>query len=87
MTTNIVGFKPPDETFSKMLAIWEACDAANITMPIEVDRYFARAKPNKAGVSVNLDQHPAVEFSITGVEVNLELLDPDIKVLRFRVSW
>lgn len=91
MSTHVLGIKPPDETWQKMKAVYDACAAAKIPAPQEVLRFFDHQKPDSAGVTVSLEQHAAVtrwrDDSRQGFEVDLSKLDPAIRVLRFYNAW
>jgi hypothetical protein len=54
MSTHVTGIRPPDEKFKKMLAVWQACEAAGIEVPDEVDDFFNGEKPDPKGVQVDL---------------------------------
>lgn len=51
----IKGFKPADEKWQKMKAIWDACLAVGIDPPKEVYAFFEYASPDRAGVLVSED--------------------------------
>jgi hypothetical protein len=94
MSTHIVGIKPPDETWIKMKNVYDACKAAGLSIPMEVENYFEDEKPDPRGVVIWLDniRNPAVTTwddgsSAQGVEVDLTKLPKDIKILRFFNSW
>lgn len=55
MSTNVVGFRPPDAKWEKMKAIYDACETAGVSIPDEVDEYFNGEPPDDAGVKVDLD--------------------------------
>jgi len=91
MSTNIVGFKPPDHKFRKMKAIYDACELADVSIPDEVDRFFNGERPDEAGVLVELYRHESVsewqDDSGQGYQVDLTKLPSDIKIIRFYNSW
>ena len=96
MSTHIIGFKPLDEKFHKMLAAYRACKEAGVPVPKTVSDFFKDEPPDEAGVSVHLgSEHgrcaPGVRVwqgdSGGGFEVDLRQLDPDVKILRFYNSW
>ena len=95
MSTNIIAIKPPDETYQKMLAAYQACVDAGIGIPKEVGRFFNYENPEPSGVVIRLD-YPALHAcvrewtnndSASGFEVDLALLPEGVKVLRFYNSW
>ncbi len=91
MRTNIVGFRPPGPDWNKMKAIWDACEAADIPVPASVLHYFHHEKPDQSGVTIDLEDDPAVsEYSAEmekGYEVDLSKLPDGIKIIRFYNSW
>lgn len=99
MSTRLIGFKPPDEKFQKMKAVWDACVAAGIAIPDGIYDYFDGVAPDPAGVSVDLtnwdgsrasaDKQGAVKSlgEGNGFEVDLRRLPPDVVILRFVNSW
>jgi hypothetical protein len=102
MSTTLVGIKPADERYRQMEAVWNACEAAGIEKPAEVERFFLGSPPEPTGIVVELEHwsqggttytpgvSPYRTESGQGYEVNLEKLraaEPDVKVLRFVNSW
>jgi hypothetical protein len=94
MSTYVLGIRPADDTYRKMLAVWEACQSAKVKPPKEVADFFANIDPDPAGVVVGLAQSSAVtkwqgekNEAAEGFEVDLRKLDPTIKILRFVNSW
>lgn len=91
MSTYVVGYKPADEKWNKMKAIWDSCIEMGITPPTEVIDFFDDTYPGDApGAEVKLSA-PAVEkwgdgFR-AGFEVRLDKLPKDIKFLRFVNFW
>lgn len=96
MSTHVIGFKPPDEKFHKMLAAYRACEEAGVPIPKSVSDFFKGESPDEAGVRVDLGSEygrcaPGVQVWQSdaggGFEVDLRKLDPDVKILRFYNSW
>jgi hypothetical protein len=94
MSTHVIGFKPADEKFTKMLAVWDACLAVGLHPPEEVTEYFGTAERREVdarGVTVSLSHDPSVtrwrDGSSDGYEVDMRKLDLDIKIIRFYNSW
>lgn len=91
MSTHVVGFKPPDDKWQKMRAVWTACTAAGIEPPEEVFAYFEDEEPDERGVRVDLKNTNAVtDYTTqyeTGVEVDVAKLPPDVTIIRFYNSW
>jgi len=91
MSSSVVGFKPPDAKFKEMLAIWKACEKANVDPPQAVVDFFNDEDPDPSGVMVDIEKLPAVsEYSDEmqeGFEVDIRKLPPDIKIIRFWNSF
>jgi hypothetical protein len=91
MSTHIVGFKPPDEKWKAMKAIWEACERGHVPLPREVIDFFAGNPPDDAGVEVPLDKHACVSphksEGQNGYEVDVTALPKDVTIIRFFNSW
>lgn len=91
MNTNIVGFRPPDEKWKKMKAIWDSCNEAGIEPPAEVDRFFNGIPPDGSGVEVEIENTSCCrkyqEEMRSGYEVEIAKLPKDIKIIRFWNSF
>lgn len=99
MSTHIVGFIPPDETWKKKKAAYDACREAGVPVPVELSEFFGDEEPDDNGREVDLKPRgrakvPGVTAwgadSQEGYEVNLaELAEeyPDVKILRFYNAW
>ena len=98
MSTHIVAIRPPDEKWRKMKAARDACVAAGIEVPDEIDDYFDNEAPDEKGVLICLEigefdraRHPSIQnyqSDSGGVwDVDLDKLPPDTKILRFYNSW
>lgn len=90
----IEGVKPPDGKWKKMKGAYDACVSAGIDVPIEVLRFFGHSPPlDPLGVvlSLNCGGIDAIEKlneeMKDGFVVDLKKLDPDIRYLRFYVSY
>ena len=89
MSTSIYGIKLPDEKFKKMFQIYKNCEELGLEIPDEVDNYFEGGEPDSEGVVVSVD-NIVREFSRDGekgVEIRVEDIPKDVKVLRFVNSW
>ena len=88
---HVVGFRPPDETWHRMKAAYDACNSANVPIPKEVDDYFGDEEPDPSGVEIKLTNHECCEdYSpemVEGFEVDLTKLPKGITKLRFTVNW
>lgn len=91
MSTYVIGIKPADDIWRKMKAIWDACKAAGIEPPQEVEIFFGGERPNESGVEVSLRNHPAIASSGDDSrefwDVDLSKLPPDVKIVRFVNSF
>jgi hypothetical protein len=88
MSTRVTGFAPPDETWQSMWAVWNACLAAHVPVPAEVEKFFGGEPPDPAGVEVDL---PVREWNGglggAGYELDVSAIPPQVKTLRFWNSW
>lgn len=93
MNTYVEGIKPADEKFKKMLDIYNACDVAGVQIPEEVNRFFNGETPDEAGVkeylSVSKTPYLSEYFADMqeGIEVRVDEIPDDIKIIRFINSW
>lgn len=94
MSTHVAGFKPPDEMWRRMKAVWDACEAANLTVPTAVKRFFEGEAPDDEGVEV--DQYVLIEAGAVrkwiddaaeGFEIVVANIPPDVKVIRVYNAW
>lgn len=87
MSTHVIGFKPPDEKWKKMKAVYDACRAASVRPPKDVEDFFCDGSPDDQGVEVDLEKHSCTkEYSYDmrqGYEIDLKKLPPDVTVIRF----
>ena len=90
MNTHVVGFKPPDDKWKKMKAVYDACKLAGINPPGDVSDYFQGA-PDDRGVEVEIEKQPCTkEYSDDmrqGFEVDIKKLPPDVTIIRFYNSY
>lgn len=87
MSTQVKGFRPPDEKWKKMKEVWDSCQKAGIPVPKEVEKFFDYQEPDPAGVEVKIKTHPYHEEMIDGFEVKLSELPKDVTVIRFYNSF
>jgi len=90
MSTHVIGFRPPDEKWERMKAVWDACVLGEIPIPHEVQEFFDDREPDEAGVEVQIQFHKWVDTkfgSAQGVEVDVRDLPADITIIRFYNSW
>lgn len=87
MSTHVIGFAPPDEQWQKMKAIWDACEAAQIPVPDEVEDFFGGEAPDPAGVVVDLPLREWDGGDQQGYELDIAAIPPQVKIIRFYNSW
>ena len=94
----VVGFRPPDAEWQRMKAAYDACEAAKVDPPKEIQEFFNYEKPDAAGVEVKLgndcdskSRHVSVgDFSENGYQgftVDLAKLPDGLRYIRFYVSY
>jgi hypothetical protein len=62
ISMHVVGFRPPDEKFNKMKAIWDACKSANVEVPKEVGEFFNWENENVDANGVRVDLDPPKKY-------------------------
>lgn len=86
---DVVGVRPPDEKWKQMKAIWDACKAAGVPAPVQVENFF-HSPPDDAGAILEMkDLGDAVQGYTRGeyeygFEVTLAKLPKDVTIIRFR---
>ena len=87
MSTHVIGFTPPDETWHKMKAAWDACENAGVPIPGAVLDFFGDEEPDPAGVETEI---PAREYhgrDAAGYEIDVSSIPSKVTVIRFVNSW
>ena len=87
MSTHVLGFKPPDDKYNEMKAIWDACEVAGVEIPDEVSAFFDDEEPDPTGVVVVIPCKVWSTPGSNGFEVLVDEIPKDVKVLRFFQSW
>jgi hypothetical protein len=87
MSTRVIGFAPPDEQWAKMKAIWDACRAAGVPVPEEVEDFFGDGEPDPAGVEIVLPLREWRDATGEGYEIDMAAIPPQVKTIRFCNSW
>ena len=90
MSTHVVGFKPADDKWKKMKAVWDACNDANTDVPRDVARFFDEQYPgDRPGMAVDIREAITKwgDESSSGYEVDVTKLPKDVTVVRFFNSW
>ena len=90
MSAYVVAFRPPDQRWKTMKAVWDACAGAGVELPKEVSAFFNHDSPDDAGVKVDLlypERHECVreynERDSEGYEIDVTKLPPGVTILRF----
>lgn len=91
MSTHVIGFRPADDKWTKMKAIYDACRAGSVRPPKDVEDFFSDGPPDSRGVEVAIEKHPCCkEYSDDmrqGFEIDIKKLPPDVTVIRFYNSY
>jgi len=88
MSTNVVGFIPPDDNWKKMKKIWDTCKEMNIEPPIEVLDFFDGSQPDDNGKEVGLPIDKwNDDMSRSGFELEIDKIPENVKIIRFYNSW
>lgn len=85
---HVFGFVPPDETWAKHKAVWDACKALGVDIPEKVERFFDEGDPSDHGKEVPLT---VVEWSnprslSQGFDLQVADIPKNVKVIRFHCS-
>lgn len=90
MSTTVVGFRPADDKWKKMYAVWSNCEAAGVAIPKSVMDFFNGEDPgDKPGMEVPLGE-ASKEWNSDwgqGYEVDVTKLPKDVTIIRFYNSW
>ncbi len=87
MSTHVVGFRPPDEKYQRMRAVYEACERAGTSTPQEVLDFFEGEEPSDNGTILPIDSIEYKGYMSEGLEVDITSLPKGVKVIRFYNSW
>lgn len=88
MTTHVVGIIPADEQYERMKTVYDACTAAKIRAPEEVEEFFnTRGEPEPDGMVTEIPCRVWRGEMSEGVEVVLEEVPESVKVIRFYNAW
>jgi len=94
MSTYVEAFKPPNDKWQRMRDAYDACTAAGVEVPDEVDGYFRGEPPDPAGVEV-----PRTELFASGAvteykadmcegfEIDVTRLPADVTIVRVYNSY
>lgn len=90
MSTHIVGFRPADETWSKMKAVWDACTKAGVAIPRDVLMFFDGEAPRDDGVRVEINEgwvQICLYDGREGFDLDITKLPAGVTRVRFLSSW
>lgn len=89
MSTHVIGFRPPDDKFKKMKAIYDQCYELGVSVPDEVEDFFESSSPDDSGVEVGISEaiEPWQADMEDGYQVDLAKLPKDIRYIRFYNSY
>ncbi len=87
MSTRAVGLVPPDDHWRAMKAVHDACKAAGIDPPVEVESFFDGEEPGDDGMEVEIPSREWGNDHEDGLEVDVSLLPPHVRIIRFVNSW
>jgi hypothetical protein len=87
MSTTVVGIVPPDEQWTKMKGIWDACKEAEIDPPQEVKDYFDCEEPDPKGMEIPISCEKWGNDMSSGYEVTVSKIPKKVKIIRFYNSW
>lgn len=91
MSTHVIGIRRPDEKWSQMKAVWDACKLAGVEPPDEVANFFEYGTPDPSGIRVELEGKPCVRVfnddMRQGFEVDIDKLPKNVTFVRFYNSW
>lgn len=74
----------PDNKWKQMKKVYDACIEADVDIPTNVQVYFNYEAPNDIGIVLDLTEY----FTSTlekGLEINVEDIPENVKILRFIV--
>lgn len=85
VNATVVGLVPPDETWQKMKAVWDACKNAEVTPPKEVEDFFDGEEPTDEGMEVEIYSRPFVTSDGDGgIELSVEDIPENVKTIHFK---
>lgn len=95
MSTYVVALKQADDKWRQMKAVYDACQAADVPAPPEVDDYFGGMAPDPSGVIIDhphlVDVGAVTEWTDgnmrEGYEVALGKLPAYVTSIRFINSY
>lgn len=89
LSIKVVGYRPADDQWMKMKAVYDACEAAGVATPADVDDFFGCEDPGDApGKEVDLGDglREWEDKYSTGYEIDIEALPKGVRFLRVYMS-
>ena len=92
MSTHAVGFKPADDKWNRMKAVWRSCVDAGVSIPQDVLDYFDGEYPgDNPGMEVDLGDACAEycdsDRGCDGYQIDVTLLPEGVRYIRVYNSW
>ncbi len=91
MSSHVVGIRPADEEYMKKVAAYNACAAAGVSTPDELEDFFDGMPPNPDGVVVDLDDEECCEkyneHMRDGFTIDVTKLPEGVRYVRFYNSY
>jgi hypothetical protein len=88
MSTDVIGLRPPDARWKLMKAVYDACVDAKLGIPEDVNKFFGFNRPDPKGVEVVIPHKEwTSDRGSSGIEINVNDIPKDVKVIRFYNSW
>lgn len=91
MSVHVEGFRPPDDKWEAMRAVWLACENAGVRVPAAVLAFFDGEEPDPAGVTLDLAKETGIKEVTTKdgtyYQLDVRRLPPDVHLVRFRLSY
>lgn len=81
----VYGLRAMDEEFAAKKAVYDACIAANVTLPPEIAKFFSNRPPEAHGVHVNVNfivSESLESADSKGVILDLTKLPEDVDRLK-----
>lgn len=94
MSTHVIGYQPPDSEWRIKKNAWDACVAAGIAPPAELNEFFGWDEPDDHGREITekdlINCGALEEWNDSyrkGFELDVEKLPPYVKIIRFYNAW
>lgn len=96
MSTHVIGFKPVDEKWKKMKAVFDNCVDLKLPVPKEVMAYFEGDEPRADDPGVKVQEKALLasgavrEWSnnaCAGFEIDVKKVPSDVTVIRVYNNW